>query len=338
MAIIKSKISQARVNLSEVLPLDTPFSLYVDPSSACNFSCNFCPTGHEDLVRQSYTRRTLRFDIFQSLIDSLSDFPKPLKVLRMNKIGEPTLNKRLVDMIRYAKDSGRVEWIDFATNGSLLGSEHLKGLVGSGLNRMNISLEGLTDADYLLNANVKFKMSSFIDALNVLKSERPDFEVLIKIPRDFVKTPSRKELFYKTFDDLADFLFIEELTDIWPGFEVSTRARIPLKAISQYQTPLNSERQACTVILYSLTVNSDGTVSACCSDWDQKIILGNLSKNTLKEIWYGELHRKLISQHLNLDRKSHPICGNCGHVANAQVDDIDNDVENIKHKFVTLFN
>jgi radical SAM protein with 4Fe4S-binding SPASM domain len=337
MATIKSKISLNRVNLADVLPIETPFSLYVDPSSACNFGCNFCPTGHEDLVKQSYTRRTLRYEIFQSLIDGLADFSTPLKVLRLNKIGEPTLNKRLVDMIRYAKKSGRVEWIDFATNGSLLGSKHLNGIIGSGLDRMNISLEGLTDTDYLLNAKINFNILQFIERLKLLRLQKPDFEILIKIPSDFVKTTKRKDLFYKTFDKLADFLFIEELTNIWPGFDVNTRAGVPDKAINQYKIPIKNERQVCSVIMYSITVNSDGSVSACCSDWNQQIILGNLAVNSLKEIWHGELHRKLIYQHLNFDRKSHPVCGNCGHVTNAQVDDIDSDAERIQHRFMSRF-
>ena len=108
MAIEKSKINTNRTQLETVLPLQTPFSLYVDPSSACNFGCSFCPTGHPDLVGSAYTRRTLKFSLYKQLIDSLADFSQPLKVLRLNKIGEPTLNKRLVDMISYAKQSGRV--------------------------------------------------------------------------------------------------------------------------------------------------------------------------------------------------------------------------------------
>ena len=39
-----------RTRLETVIPLSTPFILYVDPSSACNLKCNFCPCGmaHND--------------------------------------------------------------------------------------------------------------------------------------------------------------------------------------------------------------------------------------------------------------------------------------------------
>ena len=42
-AQIKPRINQeGRTRLEEVIPLETPFVLFVDPSSACNFRCKFC--------------------------------------------------------------------------------------------------------------------------------------------------------------------------------------------------------------------------------------------------------------------------------------------------------
>ncbi len=38
----------------------------------------------------------------------------------MYKDGEPLLNKRFADMVAYAKESGRVEYIDTTTNGTFL--------------------------------------------------------------------------------------------------------------------------------------------------------------------------------------------------------------------------
>lgn len=57
-AKIKSKLNlQDRVPLQDVIPLETPYLIYLDPSSACNFKCQFCPTGHTSLVeRADYNR------------------------------------------------------------------------------------------------------------------------------------------------------------------------------------------------------------------------------------------------------------------------------------------
>ncbi len=42
-----------RTVLGEVLPLETPFVLLVDPSNLCNFRCKYCPTGNRDLIRKT---------------------------------------------------------------------------------------------------------------------------------------------------------------------------------------------------------------------------------------------------------------------------------------------
>ena len=45
-AEIKPRIElENRTKLEEVIPLATPFVLFVDPSDICNFHCKFCPTG-----------------------------------------------------------------------------------------------------------------------------------------------------------------------------------------------------------------------------------------------------------------------------------------------------
>ena len=47
-----------------------------------------------------------------------------------------------------------------------------------------------------------------------------------------------------------------------------------------------------------MTINSDGTVSACCSDWNQQLIIGNINENSLKEIWESEKLKILQKLHL----------------------------------------
>ena len=146
----KSKLNlENRVALQDVIPLQTPFLLYADPSSCCNFRCGFCPTGYKNLVEQAgYKRTVMDFDIFKKAVDGLSEFPDPIKVMRMNKVGEPLLNPNLSEMIKYAKNSKRINYIDFATNGALLTEELSEKIIDAGLDRLNVSIEGVTSEQY----------------------------------------------------------------------------------------------------------------------------------------------------------------------------------------------
>ena len=98
--------SVGRTPLETVIPLATPFIVFVDPASSCNFKCTFCPTGHRDMIAETGRfQGVMKLDVFQKIIDDLGEFEKPIKVLRMYKDGEPFLNKRLAEMVAYAKKS-----------------------------------------------------------------------------------------------------------------------------------------------------------------------------------------------------------------------------------------
>ena len=41
-----------RTKLENVIPLKTPYVIFVDPSDACNFKCRFCPTSDRKLMKK----------------------------------------------------------------------------------------------------------------------------------------------------------------------------------------------------------------------------------------------------------------------------------------------
>ena len=98
-AALKPRINlEGRTPLETVIPLATPFIVFMDPASSCNFTCTFCPTGHRELIKDTGRfNGAMKYDVFTKAIDDLAEFGKPIKVLRMYKDGEPFLNKRLAD-------------------------------------------------------------------------------------------------------------------------------------------------------------------------------------------------------------------------------------------------
>ena len=67
--------SEGYVKLSEALPLDTPLKLMIDPANACNFKCHFCPTGHDQLLKEvNRPKGVMDFGLFCKIIDDASRF------------------------------------------------------------------------------------------------------------------------------------------------------------------------------------------------------------------------------------------------------------------------
>jgi MoaA/NifB/PqqE/SkfB family radical SAM enzyme len=323
---MKARISprinlEGRTPLETVIPLNTPFILFVDPSSACNFQCRFCPTGDHDLNRSTGKFIGLMSDdLFGKVIDDLSGFDSPLKVLRLYKDGEPLLNRKLPEMIAYAKQSGRAESIDTTTNAALLTPEVSERLIAAGLDRINVSICGLNDEQYLRFAGVKVHFADQVSNIRFFYENRNQCEVCVKIP-DSGMRDDEKKLFFETFGDISDRIFIENFAPCWPEYDVETRTGVRITR-GIYQNEIQHV-ETCPYIFYSMSVNADGLVSACFLDWARKLIIGDARIQGIKEIWDG---RELFHfQQANLEghRRGNPTCAACGQLTHCMPDNLD---------------
>lgn len=67
----------------------------------------------------------------------------------------------------------------------------------------------------------------------------------------------------------------------------------------------------CPEIWDKLSINWDGSVSACCSDYDNIMIVGNIMENDLREIFNGAKEKKFreVLKDDNYDKL--PLCKDC---------------------------
>lgn len=332
-ASIRPRINlESRTRLEEIIPLPTPMILFVDPASTCNFHCKFCPTSNSELIKETGRwQGQMDFELFRKIIDDLKEFPETLRVLRLYKEGEPFLNKRLADMVRYAKESGLVEYIDTTTNGSLLDPERIRPVLDAGLDRINISVNGMSDEQFLEFAGIRLSFEKFVERLRFLYEIKGDCEIAIKIAGDFL-SDKEKQRFFTTFGDCADRVFIENVAPCWPEFAVEKRLGLNITR-GIYGQPI-SRVETCPYVFYSVSVNSDGSVSLCFLDWAHKLVIGNVRNQSLKEIWDGEpLFRHRMEQ-LGGRRNQNPVCQECGQLSHGLPDNIDPYVDMLATRLV----
>ena len=321
-AKIKPRINlENRTRLEEVIPLSTPMILFVDPASVCNFKCKFCPTGNPELIKETGRwQGRMDFGLYKKTIDDLKEFDGQLKVLRLYKEGEPFLNKQLADMVRYAKESEAVNYIDTTTNGYLLESRRIKPILDAGLDRINISVDGMSDEQFLEFTGVKVNFEKYVENIHNLYEIKGDCEIVIKIAGDFM-TEEEKDRFFDTFGNCADRIFIENVAPCWPEFDVEDRLGVKItKGI--YDQPIG-DVNTCPYIFYSISVNSDGSISLCFLDWAHKLLIGDVRKQSLKEIWKGEALFQHQIEQLRGKRKENDVCRQCGQLSHCLPDNID---------------
>jgi len=320
-AKIKPRIDlKNRTKLETVIPLKVPFIIFVDPSDLCNFRCKFCPTGNIELMKKvGRSLKVMDFELYKKIIDDICEFEKPIKVLRLYKDGEPLLNPRFAEMVKYAKEKKCAERIDTTTNASLLNPKMNLEIIEAGLDRINISIEGVNEKQYSDFSNYKIDFDKLVANIRHFYEHRKNCEMIIKICGDTISEDDKKK-FYEIFGDIADGVYIEHIMSCWPEFELNG-VKVNQK-FGIYGQKIK-EVQVCPYVFYSFSINSDGSASACFLDWSRKLIIGDVNKESVKDIWNGEKLLSYQRMFLMKKRKEHPICGNCGQMSHGLPDDID---------------
>jgi len=325
---MKAKISprielENRTRLETVIPLSTPFILFVDPSSSCNFRCKFCPTGDHEIIKTTGRfQGQMNFELYKKIIDDLKEFDKPLKVLRLYKDGEPLLNKNLARMIKYAKDSDNVSYIDTTTNGLLINNFRMKPIIEAGLDKINISVNGLSDEQFLDFTGIHVDFNKYVENITNLYDIKNNCEIVIKIVGDRL-SETEKTYFYDTFGDICDKIFIENTAPCWSGFDVESHTDIKINTTKGIYNNELSNTNICPYIFYSISINSDGSVSLCFLDWERKLIIGDIRCQTMKEVWNTPILFYYQYNNLVGKRKEIDVCKNCGQLTYCMPDNIE---------------
>jgi len=318
-----------RTKLETAIPLDTPFTIFVDPSDACNFKCRFCPTSDRKLMQDvGRPLRVMKLDLFKKIADDICEFPDKIRVLRLYKDGEPLINKRIADMIKYAKDIDCADKIDTTTNASLLTNEISKELIDAGLDRINISIEGVSNKQYKDFSDVKLEYERIVDYVRFFYENKKQCEVLVKINGDTL-TKEDKDLFLDTFGNFSDKIHIEHIMSCWPNFELNG---VEVNDDFGIYGQEIKEVDTCPYVFYSMAINSDGFVSLCFLDWAKTLEIGNVNKKSVREIWTGKQMKQYQKMFLEGGRKKHPFCGDCGQMTHGLPDNIDSYSKDLLNK------
>ncbi|MCP9775682.1 radical SAM/SPASM domain-containing protein [Cyanobium sp. WAJ14-Wanaka] len=321
-----------RTKLETVLPLSTPFVIFIDPSDACNFKCSFCPTGDSELMKEvGRPLKQLDWELYVKIIDDLHCFDEKVKVIRLYKDGEPLLNKKLANMVKYAKNSGYCDRVDTTTNASLLTADVGIELAEAGLDRINISIEGMNEEQYMKFSGYRLtKFQDIVDNVSSFYKYKENCEVIVKINGDGLNDYQKKE-FIDTFGPIADGIWIESVMSCWPEFEL--RNGVTTNQDRGIYGQAIKEVSTCPYPFYSFSINPEGTVSLCFLDWGRKLLIGDVRKQSVKEIWNSDQMKQYRLMFLRGERKAHPVCGGCGQMTHGMPDDIDSYTSDLLLKY-----
>ena len=299
-----------RVKLSTILPLDTPFTLNIYPSNACNFKCIYCVQSLDKKIlddKYRFKREIMDLEVYKKIVAQAKMFPRKVKLVSFMGQGEPLLNRNLPEMIRLTKEYNIAERVDIVSNGSLLTHQLSDRLIDAGLDVMRISIQGINSEKYKSVSQVDLDFEAFIGNIKYFfEKSRNRCKLYVKI-MDASLDRGEDELFYKIFDKITDRMYIEQIKPVYDGVDYEN---FEISLATDRRGIEHEKRYVCPQPFYVLSIWPNGDVIPC-SAIHKVSCLGNVNTDTLLNMWNS---RKLISfqtMQLKKQRMKHPQCGVC---------------------------
>lgn len=275
------------------------------------------------------------WDIFVKLCDQVAEFDDRLKQINFAGWGEPTINKNLPKMIERIKKFNVADKVSVITNGSLLTHDFTLSLIDAGVDFIKISLQGITSDKYKEISKIKLDFAELVDKIKFAYSNKGNCNIYVKIA-DIALNTNEDKLFYSTFANISDRMFIENIRPIFKSINtgLAIDADSSISKYGQSHPPVI----VCPQPFFMMNITPEGDVYPCCA-YNDPTNLGNISNTTLKEIWCSDALFDFQITMLKKERKTQnrfPVCNDCTipDVVMLPEDDLDLHTEEILMRYL----
>jgi MoaA/NifB/PqqE/SkfB family radical SAM enzyme len=274
-------------------------AVFFEVSTKCNGSCPFCPASVQNDTRPE---TSMPMPLYSKVIDELVLLKFEGRVA-YHVNNDPLLFMELPDFIRYARTRLPKAWIQILTNGKALNVEMATALLVAGLNELSINIYN-DDLKAETPENIrKFReeiLPQFYEEKRIRTGHGPD--------------PEQENIF---------------------RFNVHRSRATAIRSTKAGTAPNKKEmskapRGFCEHPFTQFNITTDGRVSMCSANHYFTDPMGDVSKQSLAEIWFGESFRAVRKLLLDGNRGALGLCRQCDFYG---VDGFDSLPARILHQF-----
>ncbi|MEO5372890.1 MAG: radical SAM protein [Alphaproteobacteria bacterium] len=271
-----------------------PKLIEIETISSCNAACVMC--AHATTTRP---KTVMDADLYAKIIDEIASFEN-MPFVSLHGIGEPLLDKRLEDRIRYARSRG-IPSVSVLTNGSLLTPERGRSLADAGMSYLGVSLDTMRP-DLFERTRVNLRFETVVNNIKAFFEMRRKHAPALGIGLSYVRPEHADDNDEKFF-----FECWEEYLERLDSISITSRHNFAGKAEASFVSTNNK----CNKIFDTMNIRADGTVPLCCVDSENAYILGNVCNNSIIDIFNSKVIKKVRSIHSEGRRGNMILCGGC---------------------------
>jgi radical SAM protein with 4Fe4S-binding SPASM domain len=271
---------------------DYPLLVDIELSSLCNLHCPMCYT-ITDAFKEQVNATRMEWDLFTKIIDEIAG---KVPAIRLSLRGESTLHKRFVDCIRYAKEHG-IKEVSTLTHGGRLTLPFFQKIAEAGIDWITISVDGVGETYEKIRKPLKF--DDLLGKLRAIKQYKEKHDLkrpVIKVQGIWPAIRENPARYYDTLAPQVDLVAFNPLIDL-----LSNDTHI--EYLEDFTCPQQYQR---------LVIGADGRVMKCANDEKNGEVVGDITKDTVHQVWHGEELTAVRQLHLrNRGFLESPVCRRC---------------------------
>lgn len=343
MEKLKNYYAEARRVLMDVIPLEKPLCLSIEPTNLCNFKCTMCFHGNNEYAEDAKPLKNMDMNCFNKIIDDIKNWGGDrIKLIKLYSLGEPLLHPAICEMVKIIKEANICDKIEITTNASLLTKEISEKLVEYGLDILRISVYG-ADSDHMKEiTKSNFSPEDIKRNVKYLKNYREHLSkktpiILAKMLNTYT---DENEKFIKMYTDVADMVGIDEPFHLpnceYDIFENLYHENATVAYEGSMGTNIYRQEKVCRYPFTHMTIRNDGSCVVCCADWLKELNFGNVNKNTIQEIWMSKSLYDIRCKMLKTKGKCFKACDGCEiPLRDSEEDSVDDlEIEKLSYKYM----
>ena len=266
-----------------------PPVIRIEPASSCNLRCKHCPTGLGASPKGLMSR-----NLFLKILTQVENYVSQISTVVLYHGGEPLLNPDIFYFINELKKL-KIKKIKMVTNGKLLDKDRIIKVISSGLDEIEISLDGLSvdDSNGIRRRSDASEILESVTMLNNIKTEsRNNLKVTIS-------TTQFVDDYRIDFTDIGKSpipiwleKYLEKGISIKSNWAVQWPGGHPRSSQVVYEETIEEKPKKCSLLDETITIRSNGDVVVCCYDLTSLKVMGNVEKNSIIEILESQEYRE----------------------------------------------
>jgi len=304
------KVSEKRFKSNLDVIETRPWNLHIELSNQCNANCIFCAYQYQTRPKEFMSEA-----VYQKSLDDYCSIGGGDLMLEVT-VGDPGLDKKLIDRIKDARSRPEIASIETITNAIAFDHKRIIDLIHSGISKIQISTGPLDKELYekIFRNKMYPKVLRNITTL-LVENKNAGCPVEVKLAFRTNLTMAKTLLLpdYKTIKNLPHNVEFNTDWDSWTG---EIKQEDLLKGM--HLRPLTLlEKEPCIWLYDGPIIYSNGNVGVCgCRDFNanSELVVGNIMEKSLIDIWRSDAVRMLRSKFTSGEFPS--ICRKCTTYAN----------------------